>query len=193
MADLAIEYLPIGSLTPYARNARTHSDAQVAQIAASIAEFGWTNPVLIDEAGVIIAGHGRVMAAQQLGIDPVPCIRLAHLTDAQRRAYVLADNRLALNAGWDDALLAQELAALDQADYNLDLLGFDSAEVDRLLASVMDAQDADADADREDATPEVRPQAITKPGDLWICGKHRLLCGDSTSIEALETLTGGGR
>ena len=132
MSDLAIEYLPIGSLTPYARNARTHSDAQVAQIAASIAEFGWTNPVLIDEAGVIIAGHGRVMAAQQLGIDPVPCIRLAHLTDAQRRAYVLADNRLALNAGWDDELLAQELSALDAGGYDLGLTGFDIDELAKM-------------------------------------------------------------
>lgn len=135
MPDLAIEYLPLAGLTPYARNARTHSPAQVAQLVASIREFGWTNPVLIDEAGGIIAGHGRVLAAQQLGIDPVPCIRLAHLTDAQRRAYVLADNRLALNAGWDDALLAQELAALREQDYDLGLTGFADQEIERLLAA----------------------------------------------------------
>jgi DNA modification methylase len=193
MPDLAIEYLPLAGLTPYARNARTHSPAQVAQLVASIREFGWTNPVLVDEAGGIIAGHGRVMAAQQLGIDPVPCIRLAHLTDAQRRAYVLADNRLALNAGWDEELLAQELAALDAMDYNLDLLGFDSAEVDRLLASVMDAPDADADADREDATPDLRPQAITRAGDLWILGSHRVLCGDSTEASDVVRLVDGRR
>ena len=132
MPDLAVEYLPLAGLTPYARNARTHSQAQVAQLVASIREFGWTNPVLIDESGGIIAGHGRVMAAQQMGLDPVPCIRLAHLTDAQRRAYVLADNRLALNAGWDEALLSQELAALDAGGYDLGLTGFDIDELAKM-------------------------------------------------------------
>lgn len=133
MPDLAVEYMPLADLVPYARNARTHGPAQVAQLVDSIREFGWTNPVLIDEAGGIIAGHGRVMAAQQLGMDQVPCIRLAHLTDTQRRAYVLADNRLALNAGWDDALLAQELAALRDADVDIGLTGFSDPEIERLL------------------------------------------------------------
>jgi hypothetical protein len=126
MSDLAIEYLPIGSLTPYARNARTHSPDQVDQVAASITEFGWTNPVLIDETGGIIAGHGCVMAAQKLGIDPVPCIRLAHLTDVQRRAYILADNKLALNAEWDEALLESELENLTDDGFDITIAGFDA-------------------------------------------------------------------
>lgn len=137
MPDLAIDYLPLAGLTPYARNARTHSPAQVAQLVASIREFGWTNPVLVDEAGGIIAGHGRVMAAQQLGIDPVPCIRLAHLTDVQRRAYVLADNQLAINAGWDEALLAQELAALDDSGYELSLTGISADDLEAYLADMV--------------------------------------------------------
>lgn len=137
MSDLAVEYLPVATLTPYARNARTHSPAPVSQLAGSIREFGWTNPVLIDEAGGIIAGHGRVLAAQQLGMAQVPCIRLAHLTDDQRRAYVLADNKLALNAGWDDELLAAELGALGgETAMDLALIGFSEAEIDGLIGDV---------------------------------------------------------
>ena len=193
MNDLAIEYLPLDALTPYARNARTHSSEQVEQLVASITEFGWTNPVLIDEAGGIIAGHGRVMAAQQMGMDQVPCIRLPHLTGAQRRAYVLADNRLALNAGWDDALLAQELADLDADGFDLGLTGFDSSEIDRLLAGLDQPSDQDAETDRADATPELRPQAITQPGDMWLLGEHRVLCGDSTEAADVARLAGGRR
>jgi DNA modification methylase len=193
MPDLAVEYLPLADLVPYARNARTHSPAQVAQLVASIREFGWTNPVLIDEAGGIIAGHGRVMAAQQMGMDQVPCIRLAHLTDTQRRAYVLADNRLALNAGWDEELLAAELQALDVDGYDMGLTGFGSAEIDRLLAGLEPALDPDTEADREDATPPIRPQAITQPGDLWLLGDHRLLCGDSTEAADVARLVSGRR
>ncbi|MEN6587095.1 MAG: site-specific DNA-methyltransferase [Sulfuricella sp.] len=190
MSDLAIEYLPIGSLTPYARNARTHSSEQVEQLVASITEFGWTNPVLIDEAGGIIAGHGRVMAAQQMGMDQVPCIRLPHLTGAQRRAYVLADNRLALNAGWDDALLAQELADLQGMDFDLSLLGFDAGELTDLLEG---PPVTTAGLTDEDAAPEVQPDPVSRPGDVWVCGKHRVMCGDSTSQDALDSLMAGGR
>ena len=124
-----IEHLPIEGLIPYARNSRTHSDAQVAQIAASIREFGFTNPVLIDKEGGIIAGHGRVMAARILKLDEVPCIRLEHLNETQKRAYVIADNKLALNAGWDDELLQIELVNLNQAEFNMSLLGFDANEL----------------------------------------------------------------
>ena len=131
--NLTIETLPTAALTPYARNARTHSTEQVAQIAASIREFGFTNPVLIDAEGGIIAGHGRVMAANRLGLAEVPCIRLAHLTDAQRRAYVIADNQLALNAGWDEALLAVEIGELKDLEFDLDLTGLGMEEIDRLL------------------------------------------------------------
>jgi ParB family transcriptional regulator, chromosome partitioning protein len=130
-----LESVAIDSLIPYARNSRTHSPEQVAQIAASIREFGFTNPVLIDADGGIIAGHGRVIAARTLGMDAVPCIRLAHLTDAQRRAYVIADNRIALNAGWDYEMLAVELDELRDADFDIDLLGFDQKELDELIGS----------------------------------------------------------
>lgn len=130
----ALETLPIDTLVPYARNSRTHSPEQVAQIAASIREFGFTNPVLIDDAGGIIAGHGRVLGARAVGLAEVPCLRLAGLTDAQKRAYVIADNKLALNAGWDDALLALEMRDLQGMDFDLDLLGFDLSDVERLLA-----------------------------------------------------------
>lgn len=132
-AQTVVVQVPLESLVPYARNARTHNDAQVAQIAASIREFGWTNPVLIDGEKGIIAGHGRVLAARKLGLESVPCIELSHLNDTQKRAYILADNRLALNAGWDDALLALEVADLDASGFDLDLLGFDQSELDGLL------------------------------------------------------------
>ena len=132
----AIERISIDALVPYARNSRTHSDAQVAQLAASLREFGFTNPVLIDEAGVIIAGHGRVMAARQIGLDSVPCIRLSHLSESQRRAYVIADNKIALNAGWDESMLAAELAVLQSEGVDFELVGFDDDdEIARLLAA----------------------------------------------------------
>lgn len=183
-----IERLPISDLVPYARNSRTHSDEQLAQIAASMREFGFTNPVLIDEQGGIVAGHGRVMAAQRLGMALVPCLRLAGLTDAQRRAYVIADNQIALNAGWDDAMLRLELADLQAADFNLDLLGFDADRLDELLADEVGETEGLTDADEVPDAPE---QPATRPGDVWLLGRHRVMCGDSTSVDDVEKLMDG--
>lgn len=183
-----IERLPISALVPYARNSRTHSDEQLAQIAASMREFGFTNPVLIDEQGGIVAGHGRVMAAQRLGMAHVPCLRLAGLTEAQRRAYVIADNQIALNAGWDDAMLRLELADLQAADFNLDLLGFDANRLDELLADEVSETEGLTDAD---AVPEPPEQPATRPGDVWLLGRHRVMCGDSTSVDAVDRLMNG--
>ena len=183
---MKIEQVKLDALIPYARNSRTHSDAQVAQIAASIKEFGFTNPVLIDETGSIIAGHGRVMAARKLAIADVPSIRLTHLTDAQKKAYVIADNKLALNAGWDDEMLAVELSDLKDMDFNLDLTGFSAEEIDTLLTPTI----VDGLTD-EDAVPEVPEAPVTILGDVWLLGKHRLMCGDSTSIDAVEKLMDG--
>lgn len=181
-----IEYVAIEALIPYARNSRTHSDAQVAQIAASIREFGFTNPVLIDELGGVIAGHGRIMAARKLSLPEVPCIRLSHMTDAQKRAYVIADNKLALNAGWDDEMLALEFAELSEMGFDLELTGFTADEIDALKPIELEPGLTD-----EDATPDVPVDPVTKPGDVWLLGKHRVMCGDSTSIDALETLASG--
>lgn len=183
-----IERLPVASLVPYARNSRTHSDDQVAQIAASIREFGFTSPVLIDEHSGIVAGHGRVMAAQRLGMSHVPCLRLEGLSEAQRRAYVIADNQIALNAGWDDAMLRLELADLQEADFNLDLLGFDADRLDELLAEDSERTEGLTDADE---VPEVSEQPVTRPGDVWLLGKHRVMCGDSTAIGDVERLMAG--
>jgi ParB-like chromosome segregation protein Spo0J len=183
---MKIEQVKLDALIPYARNSRTHSDAQVAQIAASIKEFGFTNPVLIDETGSIIAGHGRVMAARKLAIADVPSIRLTHLTEAQKKAYVIADNKLALNAGWDDEMLAVELTDLKDMGFDLDLTGFSTDEIAALLAPVSTEGLTD-----EDAVPEVPEAPVTVLGDVWLLGKHRVMCGDSTSIDAVEKLMDG--
>ena len=183
-----IEILPAADLVPYARNSRTHDDAQVAQIAASIKEFGFTNPILIDEDGGIIAGHGRLSAARKLGIDEVPCLRLGHLTDAQKRAYVIADNRLALNAGWDEEMLKVEFAELGDLGFDLELTGFDAKEIDVFLADPFEDGLTD-----DDAVPEVPEEPTTKLGDVWQLGRHRLMCGDSTSIDAVDRLMDGGK
>jgi len=183
---MILEQVKLNALIPYARNSRTHSDAQVAQIAASIKEFGFTNPVLIDETGSIIAGHGRVMAARKLAITDVPSIRLTHLTDAQKKAYVIADNKLALNAGWDDEMLAVELSDLKDMGFDLDLTGFSTDEIEALLAPVGTEGLTD-----EDAVPEVPEAPVTVLGDVWLLGKHRVMCGDSTSIEQAEQLMAG--
>jgi site-specific DNA-methyltransferase (adenine-specific) len=181
-----LEAIQIDALIPYARNSRTHSDAQVAQIAASIKEFGFTNPVLIDVGGGIIAGHGRVLAARKLGMSDVPCIRLDHLTDAQKRAYVIADNRLALNSGWDTEMLKVEFSDLQELGFDLELTGFDLDEIKELLAPV----GTEGLTDPDDAPP-LPENPRTVPGDIWVMGKHRLLCGDSTSVSDLEKLTDG--
>jgi len=190
MTQLAVENWPVSRLAPYARNARTHSDQQVAQIAASIAEFGFVNPVLVDEAGEIIAGHGRVMAAKSLGLSDAPVIVLAHLTDAQKIAFRITDNQLALNAGWDEALLAQEFASLRDLSFDLDLTGFDAGEIERILNGGEEA-DENAGLTDEDEIPEPEDQPVTKPGDLWLLGPHRVLCGDATSLADVERALGG--
>ena len=180
-----IERWPLERLIPHARNARTHSEEQVAQIAGSIAEFGFVNPVLVGDDGVIVAGHGRVLAARKLGLTEVPVIVLSHLTPTQRRALMIADNRIATNAGWDDEMLAAELAALRDEDVDLGLLGFDDAEIDRLLAGT---DDETADLDE---APEPPAEPVSRPGDLWICGEHRVLCGDATVLADVEKVLGG--
>jgi site-specific DNA-methyltransferase (adenine-specific) len=177
------------ALLPYARNSRTHSEEQVYQIAQSIQEFGFTNPVLVDADNNIVAGHGRVMAAKQLGLQDVPTINVGWMTEQQRRAYVIADNQLALNAGWDDSVLAQEVAWLQDQNFNTSLLGFDTDFLDGLLAE--EAATGDGLTDQDDA-PAVQATPITRLGDVWVMGKHRLLCGDSTSLSAVNTLTLGG-
>jgi site-specific DNA-methyltransferase (adenine-specific) len=185
-AESQIDYLPIEALIPYARNSRTHEPAQVAQIAASIKAFGFTNPVLVDGEGGIIAGHGRVLAARQLNLKTVPCIRLSHLTENQTRAYVIADNQLALNAGWNQEMLLLEIQALQAAEFNLDLLGFTPAELAALMPELVAPGLTD-----EDAVPEVRIESVSQLGDVWLLGGHRVMCGDATSIEQLEQLTAG--
>ena len=180
--SLEITYRPLGDLIPYARNSRTHSEAQVAQIAASIREFGWTNPVLVDGSSGVIAGHGRILAARQLGLEQVPCIELAGMSEAQKRAYVIADNKLALNAGWDDEALRVEIEALKDEDFDLALLGFSGEELDALLEPPEQISSGLTD---EDDVPEVQAEPVSKPGDVWVLGKHRVMCGDSTSVDAV--------
>ena len=183
-----IEQWPTARLLPYARNARTHSDEQVAQIAASIAEFGFTNPILAGSDGIIVAGHGRLAAAQKLGLEIVPVVVLDHLTQTQRRALVIADNRIAENAGWDDAMLRIELEALNLEGFDLDITGFDADALAELIAG--DEADNASQSD-EDAVPEVGETPISRPGDVWVMGKHRLLCGDSTVANSYERLMQG--
>jgi DNA modification methylase len=186
MQDLQIAWRPLGELIPYARNPRTHSDAQVAQIAASIKEFGWTNPVLVDGTNGIIAGRGRVLAARKLGLERVPVIELAHMSEAQKRAYVLADNQLALNAGWDEALLRLELTDLEALGFDLGLIGFAEGELERLLAG-----EDKVGLTEDDEAPALSEQAVTKPGDLWVLGNHRVLCGDATVLGDVERVLSG--
>ena len=183
-----IERVNVSALTAFSGNPRTHSDTQIDQIAASIREFGWTNPILADAAGVIIAGHGRLAAASRLVLEQVPVIRLGHLSGAQRKALVIADNQLALNAGWDEVALSNLVRELDGEKFELDLLGFDSADLDRYLTGL----DGDAAAEAEGAElPEVPVVSTSRPGDLWILGNHRLLCGDATVVTDVERLMDG--
>ena len=186
--DIQIERWPVERLIPFARNPRTHTDEQVAEIAASMVEFGWTNPILVGADGVIIAGHARLLAARKLGLSEVPVIVLDHLTEAQRRALVIADNKLALNAGWDEELLRGLLSELREDEFNLDVLGFSDEELNALLAEAPDLPEGLTD---EDAIPEPLEEPVTRPGDLWILGNHRLLCGDSASSEDVKRLVEG--
>ncbi len=183
-----IEQWPTAKLLPYARNARTHSEEQVAQIAASIAEFGFTNPILAGADGVIVAGHGRLAAAHKLGLALVPVVILEHLSPTQRRALVIADNRIAENAGWDEAMLRIELVTLQDDDFDVSLTGFDADALADLLADEDGNGDGETD---DDAVPEITETPISRPGDVWLLGGHRLLCGDSTKAECFEQLLQG--
>jgi 16S rRNA G966 N2-methylase RsmD len=187
--DLQIERWPLDRLIPYARNPRTHTEEQVAQIAASIVEFGWTNPVLVGADGVIIAGHARLQAARKLGMSEVPVIVLDHLSEAQRRALVIADNQLALaGTGWDEDLLRGLLVDLRQDEFNLDVLGFSDEELNAWLSQEPGDQEG---LTEEDAVPEPLEEPVTRRGDLWLLGNHRLLCGDSASSEDVKRLVEG--
>lgn len=175
----------INELIPYVNNARTHSDTQIAQIAASIKEFGFLNPVIVSSDNTILCGHGRYYAAQKLGLEKIPCIKEEHLTEAQKKAYIIADNKLALNAGWDNDLLTIELSDLQDVDFDLDLLGFDDKELSKLFDETKDIEDDDFDVE-----VELKKPAITQTGDIWHLGKHTLICGDSTKEETYKKLLG---
>ena len=181
---MKIEQIEVDDLTPYARNSRTHSAEQIDQVAASIKEFGFTNPILIDKDIGIIAGHGRVLAAKQLNMDHVPCIRLDHLTDAQKRAYIIADNKLALNSGWDEGMLAREFEDLLNQEFNTALLGFSEQEIGQVLQFIPDTL-GETDQDDVPAVPDV---AVTQMGEIWNCNNHRVMCGDSLSQKNLAAL-----
>ena len=185
---LAVEHWHIDRLIPFLRNARTHSPEQIAQIAASIAEFGWTNPILVGPDHVVIAGHARLLAARKLGMSEVPVIVLGHLSEAQRRALVIADNQLALNAGWDEEMLRTELQALEKEGLDLELMGFSDEELSELLRDPDEVVSGNTD---EDAAPELQETIISAAGDLWVLGLHRVLCGDATSWADVERLMAG--
>ncbi len=185
MAD-HIEMKSVDELIPYNKNARMHSDAQVAQIAASIIEFGFTNPVLIDGEKGIIAGHGRLMAAKKLGLKKVPVVILDHLSEMQKKAYIIADNKLAENASWNEEILARELADLKENDFDLDLIGFEDQELEKIFSSLYDK---DEDQEKEEI-PEAEENPISQSGDVWILGNHKLICGDSTDQKTYQTLLG---
>ena len=182
---IKVEYKPLADLIPFARNSRTHSDSQVAQIAASIREFGFTNPILIDEQGGIIAGHGRLQGARKLGMAQVPTITLHGLTDAQKRAYVIADNKLALNAGWDMEMLSSEMQGLGDEGFDLSLIGFSDDELAAMLA-----ENTEGLTDPDDI-PEVPADPVSVLGDVWVLGKHRLVCGDSTDADTVAKALNG--
>jgi len=177
--------LSVADLVPYARNSRTHSPQQVDKIAASIREFGFLNPIIVDGRNGIVAGHGRVLAAQKLGLSELPVIDASHLSEAQKRAYVIADNRLALDAGWDNEMLKIELQDLEADGFDLSLTGFELDEIGDLLAEPITG------LTDEDAVPEVPVVPVTVEGDVWLLGRHRLMCGDSTSIDAVDKLMDG--
>ena len=190
--QLDITYLPVGALRPYPKNARTHSKKQIRQIADAITAFGFTNPILVDDTNMILAGHGRLEAARLLPMADVPCVRLSSMTEAQKRAYVLADNKLALNAGWDEDLLAEELQALiaDDVSFDVELTGFSLGEIDRLVA---DSAPEDAGNPDDDVLPDEQTPRRCRPGDLWQLGPHRLICGDARDQATIAALMGGER
>ena len=183
--SMKVEQTNIDELIPYASNSRTHSEEQVAQIAASIKEFGFNNPVLLDGDNGIIAGHGRTLAARKLGLKVVPTIELAHLSDSQRKAYIIADNKLALNAGWDMELLSLEMGDLKDEGFDLSLLGFDDTELANIFVKKTEG------LTDPDAVPDMPDNPVTKEGDVWLLGKHRLMCADSSHIDAIDKLMGG--
>ncbi len=185
-----IEIWPVDRLVPYAKNARTHSPEQVAQIAASIAEFGFVNPILVDTNAGIIAGHGRLLAARKLGLAEAPVVVLDHLSETQRRAYIIADNKLASNAGWDEAVLAAELRDLEDEGLNLALVGFSDEELESLLVEQEHPEQA---PDAEESVPEASTEPVTQPGDVWNIGKHRLICGDCRELAVIGKLFGDVR
>lgn len=185
-----IAHWPLARLLPYARNARTHSDEQVTQIAASIVEFGFTNPCLVGADGVLVAGHGRLLAARKLGLETVPVVVLDHLTPIQRRALVIADNRIAENSGWDDAMLRTELESLQADGFDLDLTGFDPDALAELLAGEETDQAGEVD---DDDVPEEAVVVVSRPGDVWVLGEHRVLCGDATDSQSYVRLLSGER
>ena len=185
-----IELRLVAGLMPYARNSRTHSDEQIAQIAASIREFGWTCPILVDGEGGVIAGHARLLAARKLGMAEVPVIVLAHLTPAQRRALVIADNKLSMNAGWNETMLREEMASLEVDGFDLAVVGFSDEELVVLLA--VDTPEPGAEVE-EEAVPEPPAQPVTMPGDVWLIGRHRLICGDCRDAAVVEKLMAGAR
>ncbi|XHO07878.1 hypothetical protein ACEQUB_p01125 (plasmid) [Ralstonia syzygii] len=193
---LNVEYRKVAALIPYARNPRTHSDKQVVRIAASIVEYSWTNPVLVDGENGVIAGHGRLAAARKLGMEEVPVIELAHLSPTQKRALILADNRIALDAGWDEELLAREFAELADAGYDLALTGFNEAEIDALLADELDDAEGDSEADggapdAADDVPDASAVPVSRTGDVWLLGEHRLICGDASDSAVTAALMAG--
>ena len=186
--DLKVVYRNVSELIPYARNARTHSDEQIERIANSIKEFGWTNPILIDGENGIIAGHGRILAARKLGIEKVPTIELSGLTEAQKRAYIIADNRLALDAGWDEEMLKLEFAELEKEGFELSKTGFSDEEINEMMTDL----DREVEGVEDVEAPEPPKNPKTKRGEVWILGTHRLMCGDSTSVEDVQEVMGGG-
>lgn len=190
-AELAVEQWETARLVPYARNARTHPEWQVAQIAASIAEFGFCNPLLVGPDRTIVAGHGRLLAAQRLGLARVPVIVLGHLSEQQRRALVIADNRIAENAGWDDELLRSELAALQEEGFDLEVVGFSDDELAELLGGLDGGDGAAAAVGDPDFVPDPPPEPVSRPGDLWVLGEHRVLCGDATVAADVARACGG--
>ena len=193
---LNVEYRKVETLIPFARNPRTHSEAQVAKLAASIVEFGWTNPLLVDGSHGIIAGHGRLAAARKLGLSEVPVIELGHLSPSQKRAYVIADNRLALDAGWDEEMLAAELAELTESGYDLTLTGFSNEEIEDLLVDGGEGTAEESSADSDDAADEVPDtpvNPVSRPGDVWQLGAHRVICGDAADSSVVAALMAGDK